>query len=257
MGIPCCLQRDVVTIRARTSTDARRLVFQSLAQPLPASLLPVVDLEEMRDLSLKRAFEVTEHEESWARTNNDEDGDEMFHDVIDVLSWVQPDEDHPINGTPGRDDYRALARDFHPEGASLHNLAIPRKKLRSFVKLMVAHLLSEYYYWRDIKQGEFEKVIDCTSYISFDNTSHISKTTNPYFCNSSMSHSSGSSEPDLIECIHFWLRICSNLNTGIMKGLLHAETGPITWLVFDKFGFSSTVCLYPLPCPTVPPGTAT
>lgn len=83
---------ESIDTRTRTPADTRRLIFQSLATTCDGKKLPF-DAEFARMQAEHRAFDFTGvlNGDSWkvyAKTNYDEDGDEMFHDLLDVLYVV-------------------------------------------------------------------------------------------------------------------------------------------------------------------------
>ncbi|XHG07745.1 hypothetical protein AWENTII_010881 [Aspergillus wentii] len=124
--------------RAKSPADCRRIIFQSLATTRDGKKLPF-DVETARKESERRAFEFYPHQEEWlageVKTNNDEDGDEMFHDYLDILFEVQ---DTELGYAPlGRDEFRPLAQQFHGKDSYLHHLTIPQDQFRLFVQLLV------------------------------------------------------------------------------------------------------------------------
>ncbi|KAE8377052.1 hypothetical protein BDV26DRAFT_264332 [Aspergillus bertholletiae] len=124
--------------RARSPADFRRQLFQSLATARDGSSIPF-DAEYAKARALQRAFDWTcaSHlgdDLSFAKTNYDRHGDEMFYDIIDVLYSIQPQ--IIWLAPPGRHCFRATARKLIGD-ARLHDLSIPQDQFRAVVKLLV------------------------------------------------------------------------------------------------------------------------
>jgi hypothetical protein len=130
-------EKDTIIVRVRTAADQRRLLFQSLAEPSEET--KVFDIEEEKKIAGQKANQVPELQTCYATTNYDSDGDEMYHDVLDVLSATQPVK-RPHPSVP-RDDFKPLAKRLHDPQNSLRQLVIRRGRFKSLVKL----LLSEHF----------------------------------------------------------------------------------------------------------------
>ncbi|KAF7532062.1 hypothetical protein G7054_g8296 [Neopestalotiopsis clavispora] len=121
--------------RARTTADHRRLLFQSLA----------TNTHESSSDPIKACQRATDNAQSstdsrwtdWITVNFDDDGDEMYHDVLDVLHATQP-ETNPPYGDVKRDDFRDLAKTLAKDQPQLHTLAIPRDEFTVFVTFLLA-----------------------------------------------------------------------------------------------------------------------
>lgn len=130
-----------VDTRTRAPADTQRLIFQSLATTCDGKKLPF-DAEFARVQAERRAFDFTSvlNGDSWkiyAKTNYDEDGDEMFHDLLDVLYVVSQPPQVGRGGVP-RDGFREFAKEFHGEQPErLHNLSIPQDKFQALVKMLL------------------------------------------------------------------------------------------------------------------------
>jgi hypothetical protein len=124
--------------RARTDADNRRLLFQSLATTREGHRVPF-NIEESRKRSAERAFEFEEWERdylgTYALANNDTDGDEIYHDIIDVLYITQPFK-RPGFGRITRDVYRPLAKTLHTQDP-LHLMTIPSQSFEALVTLLL------------------------------------------------------------------------------------------------------------------------
>lgn len=126
--------------RTRTPADTRRIIFQSLAtirnDKKASSREEVV---QSRKQSEQKAFEFPAfhaHRREYAETNNNDDGDEMFHDLLDALFVAQPTSKIWIAPVP-RDCFRPLAREIHHGGPYLHELSIPVDGFREFVEILL------------------------------------------------------------------------------------------------------------------------
>lgn len=99
--------------RMRTAADHRRLLFQSLASVIPDGPdKPSYNLSRACQLALRNSTEVC-HEMSLdlCRQNYDDDGDEIYHDLLEVLFSTQ-EERHPALA-------RAPSDAFHPTAKEL------------------------------------------------------------------------------------------------------------------------------------------
>lgn len=123
--------------RSRTPADYRRLLFQSLATTTRSG--PYDEAATLQRASRNARFVVQPHYEDldWLSTNRDGDGDEMFHDVLDVLYATQPEPNYPIGGLK-RDDFRGFAKELTKEYPKFDTLAIPRDRFNVFVTFLVA-----------------------------------------------------------------------------------------------------------------------
>ncbi|KAI0536020.1 hypothetical protein GGR58DRAFT_414886 [Xylaria digitata] len=103
----------------RTGTDHHRLIFQSLATPIRE--------HRHNDFGLAHSSEL------------DDDGDEINHDLLDVLYSTQ-EIDHPSHSPVHRDTFRPIAKLISAENdiASLHELAIPIDRFEILAKLLLA-----------------------------------------------------------------------------------------------------------------------
>ncbi|KAK7189997.1 hypothetical protein DPSP01_006297 [Paraphaeosphaeria sporulosa] len=121
--------------RTRTRADQRRLLFQSLATCSVSKEDPAESADEdaRRRYAHRNAFDV-KHDEDYARVNRDDDGDEMYHDLLDVLQRNVPD-NHPYGTT--RDDLRPLAKELKADFA-FHELGIDRREMEKFSRALLA-----------------------------------------------------------------------------------------------------------------------
>lgn len=146
--------------RSRSPADFRRLLFQSFAgNGKPA----VFNAEDARKQAERRAFDFTGADRPdsrrFAAINYDYDGDEMFHDVLDVLYATQPKD---IGWrAPPRDAFRPIARELVGD-RRVHfcHLSIPQDEFRA-----VARLIMTTYFGKPrvaIEQlADLDHVVDC------------------------------------------------------------------------------------------------
>lgn len=131
--------------RSRTPADRRRLLFQSLASTTTQDKLydPVAARE--------RAEENSKDTAAYAVVNHDEDGDEMFHDMLDVLCAVQPE--HRPLAPIHRNAFRRVVKSMpcSKDKVFLYALAIPRQQ---FTVLMEYLLVVENWYENQKKDPE-------------------------------------------------------------------------------------------------------
>ncbi|KAJ4353805.1 uncharacterized protein N0V89_005535 [Didymosphaeria variabile] len=120
--------------RVRTRADHRRLLFQSLATPSLSTANSTANEVARRRYARRNAFDVQERDRDYASINRDDDGDEMYHDLLDVLQNNAP-ENYPYGTT--RDHVRPLARELKAD-FDFHGLAVPRGDLTDFVRALLA-----------------------------------------------------------------------------------------------------------------------
>ncbi|KAI1085090.1 hypothetical protein F5B20DRAFT_130270 [Whalleya microplaca] len=124
--------------RQRTNADHRRLIFQSLASTTHAK---PYHPEQARQMALKNAFDVDDPDfyHEFCSSNHDDDGDEIYHDLLDVLYSMQPVID-PRYATVHRDAFRATAKLLMEQNkvTSLHSLAIPTEDFIALARVLLA-----------------------------------------------------------------------------------------------------------------------
>lgn len=129
--IRASMLRDGLVVRARTAVDYRRIIFQSLAHTISDS---PPDARERQ----QKVFDsgLSEHLLDFWAPNNDADGDEIYHDVLDILSATQP---IPIHAIPVlRDSLRPLATELYAPLPRLRQLGVSRTQLISVVKAILS-----------------------------------------------------------------------------------------------------------------------
>ncbi|VUC31843.1 unnamed protein product [Clonostachys rosea] len=139
--IPDLLRGGSTIGRARTLADERRHLFQSLATTThDGTRDPVAD----RQRAHRNAFFMPEpqyEENGWLGNNYCDDGDEMFHDVLDTLFFFQYDVNRYIPyGRVRRETFRETAKELIEEKDRfrLYSLAIPLDDLTTFLGFMLA-----------------------------------------------------------------------------------------------------------------------
>ncbi|KAI2469270.1 hypothetical protein F4781DRAFT_395257 [Annulohypoxylon bovei var. microspora] len=123
--------------RSRTVADHRRLLFQSLATTTHDR--PYDPVEACQRATYNAHFESDAFyaNPDWLFVNHDDDGDEMYHDVLDVLHATQPEPNYPYAGVQ-RDAFRELAKTLTKEQPKLYTLAIPLDRFVAFVTFLLA-----------------------------------------------------------------------------------------------------------------------
>ncbi|KAF2630902.1 hypothetical protein BU25DRAFT_489020 [Macroventuria anomochaeta] len=125
--------------RVRRPADHTRLIFQSLATSYDNFHVPP-DVRAVQSLVVHNVARISAeqiHAFQDARMHFDEDGDEMYHDVLDVLVSTQPYVP-PGFAEPSRDAFRALAKKLHEGAPSLYELVVPQLRLEAFLSLLIA-----------------------------------------------------------------------------------------------------------------------
>lgn len=133
--------------RMRTPADGHRLLFQSLATRSVATASDPILEATRRRYAHRNAYDanhvreeygwtsedVDEQLDDWCKTNRDDDGDEMYHDLLDVLHHNVP-ENFPYGSM--RDDLRPLATELKID-VVFHSLAIPKADLVELVQALL------------------------------------------------------------------------------------------------------------------------
>ncbi|KAH7128204.1 hypothetical protein B0J11DRAFT_483916 [Dendryphion nanum] len=128
--------------RSRSPADHRRLLFQSLAE-IDGKLAPF-DEEFAFSEAHRRAFDFPDALEwysavDWASTNYDYDGDELYHDLLDILHSTHPRRDNPPLAPIHREAFRHLGKRLHDGDLKLYHLIIPRDRFKALVKLLLSY----------------------------------------------------------------------------------------------------------------------
>ena len=123
-----------VGYRIRSPADHKRLIFQSLASPEDGSTVPVYG-QASQSLAFHNDAMIAD-QQVYA-SDIDDDGDEMYQDILDVLVSTQPY--IPVGcAEPSRDAYRKLAKQLHEGAPSVCELVAPRHRLESILSLILA-----------------------------------------------------------------------------------------------------------------------
>lgn len=115
--------------RMRSKADHRRLVFQSLGSATHAT---PYNNEDARKLARQGAFDVDRDDcMDFCSINRDDDGDEIYHDLLDVLYATQEEKDPGLAPAP-RDAFRPVAKRIATDHdlPSLYHIGIPRMLLQ-------------------------------------------------------------------------------------------------------------------------------
>ncbi|KAI1457604.1 hypothetical protein F4805DRAFT_166801 [Annulohypoxylon moriforme] len=123
--------------RSRTLADHRRLLFQSLATTTHNEAYDPVEAQRRAALNAQFEPDPFYQNPDWLFINRDDDGDEMFHDVLDVLHTTQPGISFPY-GTVPRDDFREYAKTLTKGAPKFDTLAVPLDRLTTFVTFLLA-----------------------------------------------------------------------------------------------------------------------
>ncbi|KAK9424882.1 hypothetical protein SUNI508_13404 [Seiridium unicorne] len=122
--------------RLRTAADHHRLLFQSLAT---TTYDGPYDPVKARQRATRNAYFVTNPANDrleWPSVNSDNDGDEMFHDVLDILHATQPRINSVVEVKP--DKFRNCAKDLTRGKPDFNSLAIPLNLFKEFVAFSLA-----------------------------------------------------------------------------------------------------------------------
>jgi hypothetical protein len=125
--------------RERSPAYQRKLIFESLATPYQG-ILPPFDREFAKELAAKNAKDFPPEYRGGPvkdeAINFDDDGDEMFHDVLDFLASTTPYVP-PTYAEPRRDNFRDLVKKFHADAPLFSDLAVPRQRLEAWLSLLL------------------------------------------------------------------------------------------------------------------------
>ncbi|KAK9783799.1 hypothetical protein SCAR479_00358 [Seiridium cardinale] len=122
--------------RLRIAADHRRLLFQSLAT---TTYDGPYDPVKARQRATRNAYFVTNpayDRLEWPSVNSDNDGDEMYHDVLDILHATQPRIASIVEVK--RDKFRNCAKHLTRGKPEFHSLAIPLNLFKEFVAFSLA-----------------------------------------------------------------------------------------------------------------------
>lgn len=124
--------------RTRTAADHRRTIFQSLASPRVESN-PDFQSHVWEELAKENALDVSYYDESDLPLviNRDADGDELFHDILDVVFWAQPHHVPPLYGPSRREAFRESVKELHKTSLRLHHLSIETSRFRPLVEVLL------------------------------------------------------------------------------------------------------------------------
>ncbi|KAI1212924.1 uncharacterized protein F4807DRAFT_412124 [Annulohypoxylon truncatum] len=123
--------------RSRTVADHRRLLFQSLATATHNGSYDPAEAQERAIYNAHFEPDAFYDNPDWLFVNRDDDGDEMYHDVLDVLHECQPEPNYPYGGVP-RDGFREFAKTLIKGQPKFDSLAIPRDRFTTFVTFLLA-----------------------------------------------------------------------------------------------------------------------
>ncbi|KAI0841364.1 hypothetical protein F5Y06DRAFT_261373 [Hypoxylon sp. FL0890] len=143
--------------RVRTEHDRQRLLFQSLATGTNPSSAQDEVRASAQSLARRHAFDVPEMFSDFSFVNNDEDGDEIYHDLLDILYSTQ--EVKHISLSPvHRNAFRSIAKQIKEEEQipELHTLAIPVQRFKDLAKVLLALQTEPANEGDVIKPSEFE-----------------------------------------------------------------------------------------------------
>lgn len=129
--------------RPRTVADHRRLIFQSFATNRGEGDT-TFDEKKGREDARRQAFDFPDEDSpmsfaEYASTNFDDDGDQLFHDVLDFLSFTHPMRDRPPWAPYHREAFRPLAKRLHNFGLKLHHLSIARSDMDCLVSFLLRY----------------------------------------------------------------------------------------------------------------------
>ncbi|CRG83594.1 hypothetical protein PISL3812_00948 [Talaromyces islandicus] len=158
--------------RMRTKADHRRLVFQSLASAAHAT---PYDDEGARELALQDAFDVDREDcMDFCSSNHDDDGDEIYHDLLDVLYSTQ-ERKHPGLAPAPRDAFRAVAKRIAADNdiPSLYHIGIPADEFFSLAKLLLALQFEPAETGVDLNQFDMAATSVCATFSEPKNTEII------------------------------------------------------------------------------------
>jgi hypothetical protein len=126
--------------RVRTLADHRRLLFQGFASRYG---FPLYEAPIARKLAARNAFachDRIEHVADLCAMNYDDGGDEIFHDLLEILYSSQDQMLNPCIAPATKDAFRALATKMSTEHnlPTLRTLAIPADRFVALVRLLLA-----------------------------------------------------------------------------------------------------------------------
>lgn len=146
-----------------TEIDNRRLLFQSLSTERNGRLFPF-DRDEWRREARRRTLEVSPRQMSCRKQCDhfccDEWGDELYHDLLDVVMSCQPPRPLPIMGER-RDCFRPFVAGLHAEAPELREFTVSPDRLRAMVRFCLYHNLGLGNEDHPLHVGDLEGATDC------------------------------------------------------------------------------------------------
>ncbi|KAI1801066.1 hypothetical protein F4811DRAFT_535887 [Daldinia bambusicola] len=125
--------------RKRTRSDHKRILFQSLADSTVPLAIQGQVRQHVSELAHRNMFDIDEHYHEICRLNNDANGDEIYHDLLEVLFSTQEEVSPSLANVP-LDKFRAIAKQIKVDEKlpELHTLSISVPRFQAFVKVMLA-----------------------------------------------------------------------------------------------------------------------
>ncbi|KAI0887347.1 uncharacterized protein GGS22DRAFT_156833 [Annulohypoxylon maeteangense] len=123
--------------RSRTVADHRRLLFQSLATTTHSGSFDPIETQKRAIYNAHFEPDAFYGNSDWLFVNRDDDGDEIYHDVLDVLHTIQPEPNYPYAGVR-RDGFREFAKTLAKGLPKFDTLAIPLDRFTTFVTFLLA-----------------------------------------------------------------------------------------------------------------------
>ncbi|KAJ6121630.1 hypothetical protein N7512_004095 [Penicillium capsulatum] len=146
-----------------TKTDKRRLLFQSLSTERNGARLPF-DPDEWRREARRRTLDISAWKMSHRNQSDhfccDEWGDELYHDLLDVVMALQPERPLPVMGEP-RDCFRPFVARMHNGAPKLREFTISPDRLRVVVRFCLYHVFGLARKDHPVHAVDLEGATDC------------------------------------------------------------------------------------------------
>ncbi|KAI1382625.1 uncharacterized protein F4822DRAFT_423063 [Hypoxylon trugodes] len=151
--------------RMLTLYDHQRKLFQSLATATPPLTAQDKIRARSRSLNSRYCMEVDDMFVDMCAGNHDDDGDEIYHDMLDVIYSTQY-RPHPWMASVRRDKFRTVAKNLKVEGQipELHTFAIPVQRFKNLVKVLLVLTFDPFTTGKrrnELNPSDFEDAAQC------------------------------------------------------------------------------------------------
>lgn len=158
LGVQPCGGGD----RDFNEADVRRLLFQSISNTRNGARFPF-DADEWRRESRRRTVDMPPQKLSCLKQSQNfaynDWGDELYHDLLDVVMGCQPPRPMPVAGEP-RDVFRPVVARVHAGAPELREFTVSLDRVRAMVRLCLYHQFAVLPPDHPLHAGDLEPAVD-------------------------------------------------------------------------------------------------